>query len=402
MNYHIITQDKFFDSYIEDIYKLHQENNNVFWVRGNRGDTDLLKTHRPISYLGDDKDSIINKLQCIKSHDRLIVSWYDVFIGDCILTSKITCNVYAYLMGGDFYNDPGGYHNYWLYDYHTKKIVDKIYLPKINFKRKPKNWYKILKEIKARINYRRNITKAYHLKLKTIGRIDYIITSPHNEGEIDLVKHLYPTFRAKYIFGSFNQNYEIAKDFHFANLFNGNRPLKVLLGNSADPCNNHIDACEFLLKVLPKNSVINCPLSYGDAKYSMIFQKWANNHLQSKIHPILDFMDRRKYVEFLNSMDIVVMYHNRQQAFGNIVTSLCLGKPVFLKKDSPVFQMLTSIGIPNIYSTERLFTEDISDICKIAYESRSLTVSILKKCFSEEARLNDLRGIIMCNNNVIA
>lgn len=394
MNYHIIPQDKFFCAYIEDVYKLHQEDNNVFLVRGNRGDTNLLNTERPIKYIGSNRESIIDRLRYIKPQDRLIVSWYDIFIGECILESKITCSVYVYLMGGDFYNDPSGYHNWWLYDSCTKRIVNKLYSPAVNFKRRPHNWHKIVDEVKSKISYRRNLVDDYNRKQKTVARIDYIITSAYNDYEINMVRHLYPTFRAKYMHGSFDQNFDLVKDIPFVKTYSGHQPLRVLLGNSADPSNNHIDACEFLLKVLPKDAIFNCPLSYGDTTYSVSFQQWAKNHLQSKFHPILDFMDREEYIKFLNSMDIVVMYHNRQQAFGNIITSLCLGKPVFIKKKSPVYPMLKSLGIPSIYSTDMMRKGDLNQICKMAFINRALTLSIIQQYYSEEVRLNDLQRII--------
>ena len=62
MNYHIITQDKFFNRYIEDIYDLHLEDENVFWVQGNFGDYPYLTTSHKIEYLTNDKEHIINRL----------------------------------------------------------------------------------------------------------------------------------------------------------------------------------------------------------------------------------------------------------------------------------------------------------------------------------------------------
>lgn len=395
MNYHIFPQNKFFDAYIEDIYKLHQEKNNVFWVRGNKGDSDLLKTERPVTYIGNDETSIIEKLRSIRSQDKLIVSWYDTFIGECILSAKTTCCVYAYLMGGDFYNDPFGYHNFWLYDSCTKKIIDKIYSPQINFHRRPKNWYKILNEIQCKKKYKSELIESYNRKLKTIARIDYIITGANNEAEICFVKKLFPTFRAKYIHGSFDQNFDLAKDLPPKDPYSGDQMLQVLLGNSADPSNNHIDACNFLLKALPKDSIVNCPLSYGDPDYSVIFQKWAETNLQSRFHPVKDFLSRKEYVELLNNMDLVIMYHNRQQAIGNIITSLCLGKPIFIKRHSPVFLMLTSMKVPNVFSLDMLNPHNIATICKDAHKNRAQVLSIIQNCYSEQARLNDLKKIIM-------
>lgn len=395
MNYHIFPQDKFFDAYIEDIYKLHQEHNNVFWVRGNKGDSTLLKTERPVIYIGNEKGLIIDRLKMLNPEDKLFVSWYDLFIGECIMESGICNALYVYLMGGDFYDDPAGYHNHWLYDKYTKKIVDKLQLPPINLKKRPHNWNKTIKEIRVRKNYLKQISDDYKKKLETISRIDYLVTGADNNGEIDLIRNLYPDFRAKYVYGSYDQNFDLAKDILSSETYSGNRPLRVLLGNSADPTNNHIDACKFLLKTIPVDKEIICPLSYGGPDYSNLFQQWAQKHLQDQFFPINNFMNRKDYIEFLNKMDIVVMFHNRQQALGNIITSLVLDKPVFLKTNNPVYSMLKNMGIPSVYDVSQIRSLNLSEICASTYSHRKTCVSIIQKYFSEQARLRDLQNLII-------
>ena len=51
MNYHIITQEKFFNTYIEDIYRLGLQDENVIWVRGTEGKNDFFQTDRPVEYI---------------------------------------------------------------------------------------------------------------------------------------------------------------------------------------------------------------------------------------------------------------------------------------------------------------------------------------------------------------
>lgn len=297
-------------------------------------------------------------------------------------------------MGGDFYDDPQGYHDFWLYDSFTKKIIKKIRYPRIHLHLCPKNWFKYSEELINVINYRTSIKKAYRRKLETIARINYLITGANNDAEISLVKKTYPSFKGEYIYGSYDQNFDLAKELIPNKPYNGEKTLKILLGNSADPTNNHIDACKILSKKITEEYNIYCPLSYGDNYYSIYFQKWAKQHLQSNIHLILDYMNRNDYINLLNEMDIVVMYHNRQQAMGNIITSLTLGKPVFMKFQNPVFQMMKKIGIPSIYNISDIGNLNISDICIKAQKKREYCVSIIKKYYSEEARLNNLKIII--------
>ena len=55
-------------------------------------------------------------------------------------------------------------------------------------------------------------------------------------------------------------------------------------------------------------------------------------------YPIVDFMTRADYLDFLMDKDAVVMFHNRPQAVGNIMTALVLGKPVFIKKSNAIVE----------------------------------------------------------------
>ncbi len=395
MNYHIIPQDKFFHSYIEDIYKLQQEDNNVFWVRGNKGDSVYFQTTRPVVYIGNECDSIVKKLRLLQPNDKLIVSWYDLFIGKCILKSNISNALYVYLMGGDFYDDPPGYHNNWLYDSRTLEIVKRIYEPKVNFLRRPRNWGKIYKEIKQKRLYKRNILNQYSKKLETIERIDHLITAPGNQSEISLIRKLYPTFKADYLYGVFDQNVDLANVLPTNNGHHENNRLKILLGNSADPTNNHIDACLFLKNRLPyKEYDFYSPLSYGNENYSNIYQKCAFKLFDNCFHPITEFMNRDKYISFLDTMDVVVMFHNRQQAYGNIITSLTLGKPVFIKKENASYRTFKSLGITSIYNVDEINNTTIFDAIINAQKDLSKNRALIADFFSEKKRLSYLSKII--------
>ena len=66
MNYHIITQEKFFNTYIEDIYRLGLQDENVIWVRGKEGKSDFFRTDRPVEFLGNDGRHFVEKLRELK------------------------------------------------------------------------------------------------------------------------------------------------------------------------------------------------------------------------------------------------------------------------------------------------------------------------------------------------
>lgn len=395
MNYHIFPANIFFNSYIEDIYLLHEEKNNVFWVRGNESDNKYLKTSRPITFIGHDEERIVSLLKRLRNTDKLFISWYDIFIGKCVLKAGITCELYVYLMGGEFYDDPPGFHNKWLFDRKTTKIVNKLTSPHVVFLRKPKNWHKIVDEIIQKLNHNKKLHEQYVEKSETISRIDYLITVPHNQSEIELISKLYPTFQAKYLSGGFDQNVDLSINHTATHNIESHNTLRILLGNSSNPTNNHLDAFSLITKRLKINYEIYAPLSYGDDNYSKIVQKYATRIWKEKFHPITQFMERSQYIEFLKTIDIVIMYHNRQQAYGNIITSLMLGKPIFMKKNNASFKTFSSIGIKSIFDIKLLNDKSVSDAILYAQKNILETRLLLIKYFSREQRLLYLSKLLM-------
>ena len=74
MNYHIIIQDKFFNDYIEDIYRIHEEDNNIVLVRGDVNGNPFFHTDRPVEYIGKNPEVISKRLGLLSPEDHIIVA----------------------------------------------------------------------------------------------------------------------------------------------------------------------------------------------------------------------------------------------------------------------------------------------------------------------------------------
>ena len=394
MNYHIITQDKFFNGYIEDIYDLHLEDDNVFWVQGNPGECPHLTSSRTKEYLTNDKEHIINRLRTLSPNDKLFVSWYCGTIAEAIIESGIKNPLYVYLMGGEFYADPWGWHNHWLYDKMTYQQFKKVgYEPSIKWtRRNPLHWGRIIDDFKRLNQWKTQCSLEYRRKLEQIKRIDYIVLPKEATGEFSLVKKLYPTFRAKHVYGLFDQNFDLASVMPTKQ--DASKPYRVLLGNSADPTNNHIDGMHFLRKNFIEKFDLYSVLSYGDING----KKWAKEYGQKlfgdHFYAVEDYMDRQSYLNFVNRMDAVMMYHNRQQAVGNMMTSLVLGKPVFMKSTNVVYQMLKNIGISSVYDVNLLKEKPLFFYIEEAQSKRQETIELIRNVYSKELRLKYLKKLL--------
>ena len=391
MNYHIITQEKFFNTYIEDIYRLGLQDENVIWVRGKEGKSDFFRTDRPVEFLGNDGRHFVEKLRELKPDDRLFVSWYDTKIGNAILRSGIKNPVYVYLMGAEFYTFPYWWHAEWLFDPITRRKVKRTRLyPRFFPKGKPwlwyrcKNWWKFKREVRA----------EYEAQLRTIKRIDYIVITEHSGPEVELVKRLYPGCRAKHVIGTFDQNFDIAKSQPLAPIPEAGTPLKILMGNSSDPNGNHLDAFRYLKKKVKGPYELYTFLSYGDPEAKEWALACGKKLFGETFHPVLDFMDKNAFVKFMNGMDVVMMFHNRQQAEGNIMTALALGKPVFMKPMNPQYDMLKRMGVKSVYDVREMHRVDLREAIVLAQAHRAETMAAIEAEYSDAARQAHLRVLL--------
>lgn len=121
--------------------------------------------------------------------------------------------------------------------------------------------------------------------------------------------------------------------------------LNILLGNSADPSNNHIEALERLLPYKDKDIKIYTPLSYGDQDYAQKVIDHGQEWFGEKFVAVTDFMPLESYLEFLKSLDFAIFNHQRQQAMGNTITLLGMGKTVLMRRDVSQWQFLNGLGI---------------------------------------------------------
>ncbi len=170
-----------------------------------------------------------------------------------------------------------------------------------------------------------------------------------------------------------------------------NKKKLILIGNSGHPTNNHLDLMIRLSKINEKDFRIVCPLSYGPPKYIREIIKKGKNLFGKDFIPLTRFLPPKKYYKILKKIDIAIMYHNRQQALGNINILLYLKKPICMKKTSIFFDLVRkkasifpSKKIEQIILNDEMLDEEIFVYNKkLAKEYLSVETSIyyLKKLF---------------------
>lgn len=159
----------------------------------------------------------------------------------------------------------------------------------------------------------------------------------------------------------------------------------ILLGNSADPSNNHRDALDKISLYRESDITVYAPLSYGDKNYAEAIRVYGENILGKKFVPIFDFMPLNDYLNFLSTIDMAIFNHDRQQAFGNVITLLGMGKKVYIKPTVTTAQYLSEMDIvvfdPSDFNLESEF------------EGRERNMEIVSSYFSPQnlkRRLSDI------------
>jgi len=119
----------------------------------------------------------------------------------------------------------------------------------------------------------------------------------------------------------------------------------ILLGNSATPGNNHVEAMEWLRDQELGARRVVVPLSYGDKAYTKRIVELGAKWLGKNFRPLLDYYSIEQYNKISAECSVVIMNHIRQQGMGNVAASLYRGAKVILRPENPIRDLYASIGV---------------------------------------------------------
>src|SRR6185437_8411116 len=163
--------------------------------------------------------------------------------------------------------------------------------------------------------------------------------------------------------------------------------LVIQIGNSADPSNNHKEIIDKLSALRADNFVVYAPLSYGNKSYSDEIIAYGLSKLGDRFTPMTTFMPFEEYNEYLRRIDIVIFNHRRQQAMGNTIALLSLGKMVWLRSDVTPWNYLIDIGL-NIYDSKSQFR-----LYRMPQDKKQENIALCKQVFSDDALLSAWKRI---------
>ena len=114
--------------------------------------------------------------------------------------------------------------------------------------------------------------------------------------------------------------------------------------------------------------------------------------------PMTDFMPLEQYLEFLKSLDIAIFNHRLQQAMGNTITLLGMGRTVFMRSEVSQWRFLDGLGIKlndvKDLTLKQLRKEDARKNARIvhSYFSKATLIKQLSDIFEGKDGLSDKRN----------
>jgi dTDP-N-acetylfucosamine:lipid II N-acetylfucosaminyltransferase len=220
--------------------------------------------------------------------------------------------------------------------------------------------------------------KQRWFKKRVIKRIRNFVT--YLKGDFDLVKKWYGAKGVMHECFMYPSN--LYKEYDLKPNEDGGI-INIQVGNSADSTNNHIEVFEKLRKYKDGNIKIYAPLSYSDQDHVKDVIIKGKEIFEDKFIALTDFMPFEKYLDFLGTIDIAIFAHKRQQAMGNIITLLGLGKKVYIRNDITTWQFFKDINV-------KVFDFDNVELERIDDAPKTENIGNIKSYFSEKNYLNQL------------
>ena len=221
--------------------------------------------------------------------------------------------------------------------------------------------------------------KCYEfLRRHTINRFRYVMGV---EGDFILAQKYYK-IRGQHLNGLYPM--EFINTSTNESVLKAGDTINILVGNSADPSNNHIEIFYLLEKFKNDNIKLYVPLSYGGTPdYINEVDRIGTELFGEKYISMKEFMEINRYNEFLSTVHVLVCNHERQQALGNIFALLYLGKKVYIK------ERITTVDFFNSYGLKFSFVHDIDkfsleEFIYLSLEDKRKNYEILRYIYSSD------------------
>ncbi|MDH0659104.1 TDP-N-acetylfucosamine:lipid II N-acetylfucosaminyltransferase [Empedobacter sp. GD03865] len=213
--------------------------------------------------------------------------------------------------------------------------------------------------------------------VRVINSFDYIV--PIVPGDYYLLKEKYsivpPMFHFNYVTKLFkNDNIEKNRQ-------------NIILGNSATYSNNHISIINNLKNIDIGKRKVYIPLNYGNKFYTEYILNYIKD--DNRFIPMTEFLKLEDYNKIINSCEIMIMNHERQQALGNVILGLMSGNKIYLNNKSTLYTYLIECGFKvfdvNNFNINIAMSKEIID----------KNIALAEYYFGKELQTNKIKELLL-------
>lgn len=122
------------------------------------------------------------------------------------------------------------------------------------------------------------------------------------------------------------------------------KQTRVLIGNSATLSGRHKEAIDLIAKYASYGVQVYLPLSYGNVNYAQKVANYGYEVFGGHFHPLMEYMPKSEYSQFLSTIDVAVFNNERQQGLGNLYQLLLSGAKVYLPENSDLYTHFFQLG----------------------------------------------------------
>ena len=365
---HLSHDDKFIDYLIESFNEISTVHHK-YVIYTEKGVTSLkhIKSNR-VQFAEKESETFAQLVGDIDDYQAVFVHYLSSYLSNIVVNASPDTVFYMVFWGSEVLTLPEFYSNSLLPK--TNHLLDRI-KPKFRFAFKPRN-------LKLELLRYFSDYGSIKIRKKAFERINFFCHWIPSDFEYIKSKIKLNATYIDFIYGTIDKVVGVEY----------NQPFKtdardILIGNSANETNNHLDIFDQLNKCSVQDRKIYVPLSYSSIfeKYIDVIISDGKSKFEDQFIGITNFMQKSQYYLLLNSCEFIFMNHLRSQAGAVNRFVLYAGKKLFMNEQSNMYQYYKSIGLI-VFSIDKEVVPENKDLWKsLSLEQKNHNRKILEECF---------------------